>query len=208
LPAQTKSKSLWILIPIIGSILFVILYIVAAVLYPGGSGDDKTAIGYSLTNNYWCNLLNEKAINEQHNTARPIAIIAMFILCLTLSIFWFTFPLSTVANKCLKLAIQFPGIAAMLVSLFLLSGIDHDLVVNIASSLGVIATLGVMICLYQINWYGLFAFGLVNIFLVGLNNYLYHTEGMLIFLPVVQKISFLSFLVWICLMDLKLYHKN
>ena len=196
------------MIPIIGSILFVILYIIAAVLYPGGSGADKAAIGYSWTENYWCNLLNEKAINGQVNTAKPIAIIAMFLLCLSLSFFWFVFPMNIVVNKYLKLTIQLSGIAAMLVSFFLLSGIDHDLVVNIASSFGVIATAGVLVCLYQTKWYGLFAFGLFNIFLVALNNYLYHTDGMVLYLPVVQKISFLSFLVWISLIAMNIYQRN
>ncbi|MFM9984643.1 MAG: hypothetical protein ACKVOK_05380, partial [Flavobacteriales bacterium] len=47
--------------------------------------------------------------------------------------------------------------------------------------------------------------GLLNIALVGLNNYLYFSENMIKYLPVVQKISFVSFLVWISFMDLRVY---
>lgn len=203
-----KSKTIWILIPIFGSLLFIVLYMIAAFLYPGGSETDKTSIGFNWTSNYWCNLIHENAINGQSNTGRTFAITAMFILCLSLSTFWFVFPKHINANKYLRLTIQTTGIASMLSSFFLLTKINHDLIVNIASSLGFVATIGTLVCLYQTKWQWLFAFGLLNVFLVGLNNYLYHTEGMMIYLPVVQKISFLSFLVWICFISINHYHRS
>ena len=209
LTAQShRSKSTWVLIPIFGSLLFILLYIIAAILYPGGSETDKTASGFSWTNNYWCNLLHENAINGQSNTGRPFAVIAMFILCLALSIFWLVFPGHAGAGKYLRLTIQIPGIAGMLSCFLLLTDINHDLVINFASTLGFIATIGTLICLYQTKWHKLFVFGLFNIILVGLNNYLYHTKGMMIYLPVVQKISFLSFLAWFCLIDINLYRAH
>lgn len=207
--AQTnKSKTIWILLPIIGSLLFIILYIIAAYLYPGGSETDNTSVGFSWINNYWCNLLHENAINGQPNSAKPVAITGMLILGFALSTFWLVFPEHLISKKYFRLTIQIAGIAAMLSSFFLLTKVNHDLIVNIASSLGFIATIGTLVCLYQTKWYALFVFGLLNIHLVGLNNYLYNTEGMMIYLPVVQKISFLSFLVWICFINIKLYQKQ
>ena len=203
-----KLKTIWILIPIFGSLVFIALYIIAAFFYPGGSETNKTAIGYSLTNNYWCNLLNDSAINGQQNTAKPIAVTAMIILCLALSTFWIFFPRQIRTGKIQMHIIQTSGTAAMLCSLFLLTNINHDLVVNVASSLGFIATIGALICLYQAKWNWLFAFGIFNIILVGLNNYLYYTKGMMIYLPVVQKISFLSFLVWTCFINISIYYKS
>jgi hypothetical protein len=202
-----RSKSIWIVTPIIGCFLFVILYVIAALLYPGGSGADKTAIGYSWTNNYWCNLLSENAINGQPNAARPVAVTAMFILCLSLSTFWILFSALTRLRKYHKLLIQIAGTLGMLTSFLLLSNIDHDFAINTSSSLGFIAMIGTLVALYHLKWNWLFVFGLLNVLLIGLNNYLYHTEGMMIYLPVVQKISFISFLVWFSLIDLKLYRK-
>ena len=46
-----KTKSILVLIPIFGTILFVVLYIVATLLYPGGSQVDKNSIGFSWMNN-------------------------------------------------------------------------------------------------------------------------------------------------------------
>jgi hypothetical protein len=210
-----RSKNIWILTPIIGSFLFVILYVIAAILYPGGSGINKTAIDYSWTDNYWCNLLSEKAINGQINTARPVAVAAMFVLNLSLSTFWILFPALTQLKKYHKLLIQVAGTACMLTSFLLLTSIDHDLAINTSSAFGLIAMIGTLIALYQLKcpperpsragkW--LLALGLFDLLLVALNNYLYHSNEM-IYLPVVQKFSFLSFLVWFCLIDLELYRK-
>jgi len=201
-----RSKSIWILTPVFGSVLFIILYVVAALLYPGGSGTDKTAIGYSWTNNYWCNLLSEKAINGQTNAARPVGVTAMFILCISLSSFWILFPAIIQLKKYHRLLIQVAGTAGMLTSFLLLTNIDHDLAVNISSAFGLIAMIGTLFALYQLNCKWLFIFGLFNLLLAALNNYLYHSNEMM-YLPVVQKFSFLSFLVWFCLIDLKLYRK-
>jgi len=195
------------LVSIFGCVLFIILYIIAALLYPGGSETDKTAIGYSWTNNYWCNLLHDDAINGEPNTAKPIAIAGMFILVLALSGFWILFPRYINTNKAYRLIIQICGVIGMISSFFLIADRNHDLVVNIASGFGFIAVIGVLVCLYQTKWFWLFGYGLFNIFLIFLNNYLYHS-GKMFYLPIVQKFSFLSFLVWICCIEMKLYRRN
>ncbi len=205
---QSKQKSIWVLTPIFGILVFVILYIVAALLYPGGSQADKNSIGFSWVNNYWCNLLNEKAINNQYNSAKPFAVAAMLVLCFTLSLFWFLFAKHMQIAKRLKLIIQISGTLSMVSAFLLLANINHDLAINIASSLGVIATIGAFIGLYTNKLYFLFAFGLLIILLVGLNNYFYYTNGLIIYLPVIQKISFAAFLIWICCIDIILYRRS
>ncbi|SDZ76278.1 hypothetical protein SAMN05216331_102126 [Porphyromonadaceae bacterium KH3R12] len=200
-----KRKSIWVLTPIFGTLVFVVLYIVATLFYPGGSQVDKYSIGFSWTNNYWCNLLNENAINGQHNPAKPIAMIGMFVLCLTLAFFWFLFPRHINIGKIPKLAIQITGTIATTLAFFLFTDINHDLITNLASFFGLIATVGTFIGLYKTKWYGLFAFGILNILLVGLNNYVYYNKELIIYLPIIQKISFATFLVWVCSIDINLY---
>lgn len=204
---SNRSKSSLILTPFLGSFLFVILYVIAAFLYPGGSVADKTAIGYSWTNNYWCNLLSEKAINGQTNPARPVAVIAMFVLCFSLSTFWILFPAITQLKKYHKLLIQVAGTVCMLTSFLLLTHIDHDLAVNASSAFGLIAMIGTLFALYILKWKWLFAFGLFDFLLVALNNYLYHADEMM-YLPIVQKFSFLSFLVWFSFISINLYYRS
>jgi len=204
---STGHKNIWVLTPILGTLLFVVLYIGSTVLYPGGSEIDKNGVGFSWTNNYWCNLLNENAINGQHNPAKPVAITGMIILCLTLLLFWLLFPRHIEIGKPGRLIIQISGSLAMAIATLLFTNIDHDLVTNLASLFGVIATVGTINGLYRNKWYGLFGFGLVNILLVGLNNYFYYSNDFIIYLPAIQKISFAVFLLWICCIVINLYAK-
>ncbi len=194
------------LVPVFGALLFVVLYTIATFLYPGGSQADAHSIGFSWANNYWCNLLNEKAINGQPNAGMPVAIAGMFVLCLTLAFFWMQLPKHFAFPKCWKRTIQIAGILSMLIGCFLFTNLNHNLVINLASFLAGIPILATCIGLYKNKWFGLFAFGLLNILLVGINNYVYYTKGMLIYLPIIQKISFASFLVWVGSINLKMYH--
>ena len=53
----------------------------------------------------------------------------------------------------------------------------------------------------------LFWMGIFNFLLVVLNNILYYGDGLLFYLPVVQKFTFLFFLLWISLVNINLYNK-
>ena len=203
----TPSKKFWILLPAIGCVLFIILYVIAAILYPGGSEGDKTATGYNWTKNYWCNLLYDKAINGKINTAKPVAVVAMVILCISLSAFWILFAATVQIKKYQRSVIQIAGTLSMITAFLLLTKVDHDIAVNTSSFFGAIATIGTIAALYKLRWKILFLFGLFNVTLIALNNLLYHSAKMT-YLPIVQKVSFLSFLIWFCLIDLKLFKAN
>lgn len=203
-----KRKAILILTPIFGAILFVALYIIAAFLYPGGSQADKNAAGFSLVNNYWCNLLGENAINGQPNSAKPVAMTGMFVLCITLSLFWILFSKHANISKKLKLIIPVAGLLSMSTAFLLFTGLDHDSITNLASAFGLVATIGTIVGLYQVKWFKLFAFGLLNILLVVLNNYVYYSKEMIVYLPVIQKISFAVFLIWICCICIKAYRRE
>lgn len=203
-----KANDILVLIPIFGTLTFVALYVVAALLYPGGSQFDKNSAGFSWTDNYWCNLLNENAINGQYNPAKPVAMSGMFVLCLTLAFFWLLFPKHINLDKNLTLVIQVSGTIAMTIAFFLFTNINHDLVTNLASIFGLIATVGTFVGLYKTKWYKLFTFGLLNILLVALNNFVYYSKGFIVYLPIIQKMSFATFLIWICCIDINLYYKQ
>jgi len=204
---KTVKRNIWILIPLFGILLYVLLYFVATLFYPGGSQFDKNSFGFSWAQNYWCNLLNENAINGQTNTAKPIAIIAMTVLCLTLIIFWYIFPTQIEFKKSSKLAIQISGAAAMMIGLFLFTGF-HDIIINIATFFGLVAVAGTFVGLYKLKWKKLFWMGIFIPVLIVFNNILYYGDGLIYYLPLVQKITFLFFLIWISLIDINLYKKT
>jgi len=147
------------------------------------------------------------AINGQHNPARPISLTAMSVLCLTLAIFWYIFPRQIGLQKIGRLSIQISGAISMTIGMFIFTNL-HDMVINIAGFFGLIAIIGTFMGLYKMNWRKLFWLGIFNLTLVALNNILYYGNGLLIYLPVVQKITFLFFLLWICLIDINLYRRQ
>lgn len=198
-------KISWILTPMIGTLIFAILYFIATFFYPGGSQFDDNSVGFSWTNNYWCNLLSDIAINGQENSAQPIALTAMLILCLSLTYFWLQFPKYTHLGNYYKYGIQISGTLAMTIGLLLFTKIDHDLITNLATFFGLIAMTGTFIGLYKNGWKGLFYVGLINIVLIIANNGLYYNKDLIFYLPLVQKITFATFLTWICCINLKIY---
>jgi hypothetical protein len=156
---------------------------------------NPTEPGFSLTRNYWCNLLNETCLNGQPNQGRPYALAGMLFLALTMSGFWWInakyLPLSRKQSSIML----WSGIPAAAVMIFIFTGF-HDQVINLSGLMAIPAFYYLLVGLRKKGWHGLMAWGIVNIALVLLNNFLYYTPGFLTYLPVVQKISFLSFLLW------------
>lgn len=197
------GRSGWLWVPLLGIPIFLILYVWASIYYPGGSQADPHARGFSWIHNYWCNLLNDHAINGQENPAKPIATTAMAILSLSLSVFWLHFPTASLGRPPLVWLVQVAGVAAMVTALLLNTSLDHDMITNTASLLGLIAVAGTLAGLHKLRWRGLFWLGIVNLVLVGLNNLFYYNQDLIAYLPLVQKISFLSFLAWFYFITLR-----
>ena len=162
------------------------------------------AAGFSWINNYWCNLLNEKAMNGQLNAARPIALFAMGVLSCSLALFWIIFPSFAEFNMRNGMVMKAAGILAMIFGMFSFTQY-HDMVINLATFTGLIPVAFTLVGLYRAGWMKLYQGGLFILFLIVLNNILYYREGLLHFLPMIQKFTFLYFLSWICLINIRLY---
>lgn len=202
-----KVQKFWLLTPVFGSLVFACLYIIATLFYAGGSEFDNNSIGFSWTQNYWCNLLNDNAINGQPNAAKWIAIAGMVVLCFSLGFFWIIFPQQTHLSKGLRLTIQISGVLSMAMNAALFTGY-HDAVLMAATGFGLVAVAGTLIALQKLRWMPLFGLGIFNIALVALNNILYYGDGLRLYLPVVQKITFFCFLIWICLITIRLFNAS
>lgn len=192
------------LAPLAGSFIFIVLYIIAATLYPGGSQEDERSNGFSWQHNYWCNLLSLIAINGEYNQGRPVAIAAMITLVIALLGFWMIAARLLPFSKYARNVIQFSGLLSIAFLPFLSTSL-HDIVINSSGFFGLVAMIGIYIGIYRKRWYRLFLVGLLNLLLIGINNYLYYSDASLYFLPLVQKITFLSIIIWICFVDVKLY---
>lgn len=172
------------------------LYGLATCYYPGGSHIDPHSIGFSWRDNYWCDLLDSHAVNGMPNGARPLATVAMGILCISLISFFWGFPAALSAGRGMTWTIRISGAAAMTFG-SLMGTFDHDLMTNIGSLLGLIAVAGVLRLLWRARWAGPAWAGFAILLLVGLNNLLYYTDSLRVYLAVVQKITFLYVLAWV-----------
>lgn len=199
-----QVKKHLLLLPAACILLFIILYIVATFHYPGGSQADIHSIGFSWKNNYWCNLLNENAINGEVNPARAWAMSGMAILCAGLIIFWIQFACFYVKNKYWKAVIPVSGTLAMIGGYFSYTNL-HDVIINFASACGLIALAGTMVAIYSLRWRTLFRWGLLNMLLVLINNVFYYNPSLIQYLPVIQKITFLIFLLWFIFFSWRMY---
>ena len=187
--------------PIAGIGLFVLLYFIASSLYPGGSNFDRAAVGFSWQSNYWCDLLSHTAKNGEINSAQPVAMTAMGILSASLSVFWYNLPLLFPKSNHYALAGRWAGIISMVLVCFVYTSY-HDVIINVAGGFGLIALLTTFASLYRSRLYEMLWLGLFCLLLMVLNQYIYQSGHHLVYLAVVQKVSFATFLTWICLVIL------
>lgn len=200
------SQKRYYLTPSVGIALFCILYIIAALLYPGGTKIDRDSEGFSLLHNYWCDLFDIIAYNGQLNPARPIAISAMILLSCSLGLLWWWLPI-IFSHKNLRLRImQLTGIAAMFIMTFLFTAF-HEEVIHLGGLLGGISLILTFSELYQSHKKRLFLMGLVCLLLSSFNYFVYQTQIFLFVLAMTQKITFIAFFIWAILLNIEIYHK-
>lgn len=199
-------KGIHLLIPVLGFCGFVLLYIIAASLYPGGSHADRYSKGFSILHNYWCELLSSEAVNGAYNAGWRVAMAAMIILCVSLATFWWQAPLLFPPNKWNNVFIGWAGVLSMAITPFL-SSAYHDLVITLASIPGIIAMVATFVALYRQRWYKLVAFGIGCVLLIGANNYIYYTGHCLVALPLLQKITFLLVMTWMSSITWQVYKR-
>lgn len=197
-----------LVLPVTGIIVFVLLYVLASLQYPGGSQVDPQSMEFSWMNNYFCNLLNETAINGKPNLGQPFALASLLVLALSLALFWWSFPHYLPLSQFQTRMIRITGVSSMVIACLLFTQINHDLVTNTASLFGLIAILTSMCALYQNKRIAIFVFGLFNLVLVLINNWLYYDTSLIKYLPLVQKISFASVLIWIIWINLNWFFSN
>lgn len=199
-------KRSFILIPLLGIVLFILLYVKSTLLYPGGSNVSQTTRGFDWLHNYWCELTGTVAKNGEKNAARPVALSAMIILCLSLVVFWNQAPV-LIPNAILGSIVRYSGMLSMLIAVFLFTDF-HDLVINCAGTFGIIALGLTYIGLYQNRLHALFGYGLICLVLILVNYFIYQTGICKPYLPVVQKITFLLFLLWVAIINIYLFKKS
>ena len=195
-----------LLLPLFGMVLFVFLYIIAALKYPGGSWEMPQQNGFSFWNNYLCDLLDRDAINGELNNARYFARTSLGALCLSLILLWNYLPSLFKGKSFNKNMMWLSGIAALIATSFLSSG-THDRTVYIAGFFAVIAFLTCFVELLRAKHIKLLVFGIGCLIIFLVNYYIYETGLYIRLLPIIQKITFISFIIWFVVLDIFFYRK-
>lgn len=187
-------------------VLFIVLYIVAAGQYPGGSYSMPQKEGFSFWHNYLCDLLDTHAINGQPNAARLYAAWGLGILCASLLWLWLQLPRMFERKSPNLYLMKFAGLLAFGTMIFL--GPDtHDLTVRIAGMFGVVALLSSMVELHKGGYLNLVILGMACLLVFILNYYIYETGTLRFSLPTIQKLTFILFLFWFGLLNRELIKK-
>ena len=182
-------------LPPIGIVIAGCLFLVAANYYPGGTTDSANTVGYDWTRNFISSLFAPTALNGATNTARWVAIPAMFVLCLSAGAMF-----KSVSNKSTskiqRKMIEIGGIGAA-VYFFLVVTPMHNLMINIGLPLALIAQFATLHLLYVTRRFRLFWAGVVSILLLLVSAAMYYEHLFFDLLPVVQKVGLVAPLGWL-----------
>jgi hypothetical protein len=202
-----KTPAPYILIlPFLGIVVFVGLYIMAALTYPGGSATFPGQTGFNFWNNYLCDLLDEYALNGELNTGRFYARMALTSLCTSLLLLWFYLP-KLFSKVTVNLTIMWISGLVSLLIVFFLAAQTHDKIVRISGIFGVIAFISSTIELYRAGFYKVSLLGMLSLFIFLVNYYIYETGIYIRALPSIQKVTFVICLSWFLTLNLQLFKK-
>jgi hypothetical protein len=192
------STAAW-LAPILAVVAFVVLHVVAALAYPGGTRADPDRVGYSFAGNYWCDLMDATTYGGRANPGQPVALAAMVILCAGLGVLFAATP-ALFGPKALlrRWVVRVAGVGCALVAPWVGSS-SHNLAVRLAGLLGVVAFGSTMFAILKMRVASAILLGLVVM------NYLVWETGFgLPLLPLAQKVAFAGVLAWIVALSLQI----
>ena len=102
---------------------------------------------------------------------------------------------------------KYPGMTAMLIAPFVASAY-HDAAINVSGILALPPLLLTLLGLYQGRYIRLLTAGVICLLLMVLNNVIYHASWHMNWLPVIQKVTFLTVLGWIGTISWKVYRAD
>ena len=124
-------------------VISVILIVIAALLYPGGSLFDKNSEGFEWSKNFISNLFATKAINGSENPGKIWALIGMVFHSVGFGIFFINMS-KKMSSRLAATVLKFVG-ATNIVFNFLIATPLHDLVVLISIVLTLIGLLTITV---------------------------------------------------------------
>ena len=183
------------LIPI-SFLAFISLYGVATLMYPGGSISTPESDHFLWSENYFCDMMNSKAMNGKHNSARLFSITALISLCIGITSFFIWFASQKSCSDNSKLVLKISGITTMLFSCLIFTQWHNQLIILAIVSGIIPLSIILNVILKNINSYDIALTIFVFTFLVGYV-LIYYLNIMPNLHPIVQKCVVLIGFIWI-----------
>lgn len=174
---------------LLGIIIAVLLLIIAAENYPGGSQADKNSIGYSWSNNYISNLFGEKAVNGEHNNGRYWAVAGMLFLSASFALFFIRFSKRILFNGAAKV-IKYFGVFGMCFT-FLIATPLHDIMVSISATMFLMSLFYITVFVLKTKLHLFKILCIICLLVFYATLYLYGSGNFRGYLPVMQKLLFI-----------------
>lgn len=181
-------SDLYHLLPRLGIHAFVVMYLVAAFLYPGG---------FDWIHDYWCTLLVQESHGSE-NLSRPIAVLAMWIACLSILIISWRVPIIWPISKPKLYRLSAVGSSG---SASLLHTSWHELMIPCIALFSSYLIVVSLIALFNNKQSGLGWFGAGVVVMMSLNFFIYTTGYMLPALAILQKLNFAIAILWLWMLN-------
>ena len=179
---------------LLGITISVCLLLIAAMVYPGGSLFDKNAAGFDWSKNFISNLFEAKAVNGSDNPSRIWADAGMISLSVSFALFFVEFSKKIPAKGAARV-IKYLGAGGMLFTFLIVTPL-HDIMVTTASTLFLVSMFYITVFILKSRLH-LFKFLCVICLLIFYYTLYLYGSGNFVFLPVMQKITFVSTMILI-----------
>lgn len=185
------------LLPILGTLLALLLYLHSASLYSAATSLDPLHGGYHHFQNYWCDLYLPVTYTGQPNPDdRFYALAATFALIITLLAFWFSVTALFRHHARLALVVRTAGTLAVIAAILIYTPL-HDFVITLAAPLGFVAILAACLGLARQRHWPLLSLGILAV-AVALGDYLLWKFALLKpQQPLIQKSAFALLFFWV-----------
>ena len=170
-------------------VISVILIVIAAFVYPGGSLLDKNSEGFDWSKNFISNLFAAKAINGLENSSRIWAIIGMAFDSVGYGIFFINMSKKVSARHAATI-LKLIGAANILFN-FLIATHLHDIMVTISSTLSLIGLFYITVFILKTKLH-LLKFSCIICLLTFYYTLYLYGSGNWGLLAIMQKVSLIS----------------
>lgn len=175
-------------------VISVLLLVVAASLYPGGSILDQNSIGFHWTKNFISNLFGAKALNGAENPGRIWALLGMAFHSVGDGLF-FLHTSKKIPHRHTSLVLKVVGMANALFS-FLIATPLHDVMVTVSSTFSLLGLFYITVFVLKTRLHFLKYFCVAWLLIFYYTLYLYGA-GNWGLLAIMQKVSMVGSISWV-----------